>query len=127
MLRPEPTPLWVLVCYPLVGAALANVASRTSPATKDIARFETSVIAAAAIFVLASLVNLLLIDMLVTEIRGDHERSASPFAQWSVVILPMVSVLLWWALERRLTRLRNTKTAPLNATPPDQQMSKELP
>ena len=106
LIRTEPSPLWVLISYPLVGAALANIASRTSPSTEDIARVETSVIAAAAIFVLACLVNVLLIDMLVSEIHGGREIPPSALKQWSVVLLPLISVCLWWALKRRLTRFR---------------------
>lgn len=110
--REEPTPLWVLITYPLVGAALANIASRTSPSKQDIARVETSVIAAAAIFVLASLVNLLLLEMLVTQITAGMQRRASVLERWSLVVLPLVSVLLWWALQRHLSRLRSEAKPP---------------
>ncbi|MFK7943572.1 MAG: hypothetical protein AB8B85_11760, partial [Paracoccaceae bacterium] len=108
LIRAEPTPIWVLVFYPTVGAVLANIASRTSPLTKDIARVETSVIAAAAIFVLACLVNLLLIELLVTEIRAGLTVRQPASQRWSLVVLSAVSVLLWWALERRLTRMRES-------------------
>lgn len=98
--------MWVLIAYPTVGAALANIASRTSPSVEEIARVETSVIAAAAIFVLACLVNVLLIDMLATEMLGRSEAEAAGAQRYSVVLLSLISVLLWWALERRLTRYR---------------------
>ena len=106
LIRAEPVPTWVLVTYPAVGAALAHIASRTSPSVEGIARVETSVIAAAAIFVLACLVNVLLIDLLVSEIRDGRELPAPAMKRYSVVVLPLISVLLWWALERRLTRFR---------------------
>ena len=106
LLRSEPSPLWVLISYPTVGAALAMIASRTSPSPDDIARVETSVIAAAAIFVLACLVNLLLIDHMAGQIREGRSYPEPFVKRWSIVLLPLVSVLLWWALERRLTRFR---------------------
>lgn len=115
LIRAEPVPLWVLVTYPLVGAALANIASRTSPSIEQIARVETSVTAAAAIFVLACLVNLLLIDLLVAEIREGREAQPSTIERFSIVVLPLVSVLLWWALERRLTKFRHSRRAMLKA------------
>ena len=111
LIREEATPIWVLITYPLVGAALANIASRTSPSQKDIARVETGVIAAAAIFVLASLVNLLLLEFLLNAIFVGAKIGATDLQRWSVVLLPLVSVLLWWALERRLSRWRNKTKA----------------
>ena len=109
LIRDEQSPLWVLITYPLVGAALANIASRTSPSQREIARVETGVIAAAAIFVLASLVNLLLIEFLLNAVYVLNQNSATMLQRWSVVVLPLVSVLLWWALQRRLTRWRNAR------------------
>ena len=106
IIRSEPVPAWVLAVYPLVGAVLANIASRTSPTVEGIARLETSTIAAAAIVVLASLLNLLLLDMLRREYMSGEFLSGSAFRQFVFLALPAVSVLLWWALERRLTRLR---------------------
>lgn len=106
LIRSEPVPDWVLVVYPLVGAVLANIASRTSPTVEGIARLETSAIAAAAVVVLAALLNLLLLDMLRREYMSGEFLGGSGFRQFAFLALPAVSVLLWWALERRLTRFR---------------------
>lgn len=111
MTRSEPTPLWVMIGYPLVGAALANIASRTSPSADQMARVETTVIAAAAIFVLASLVNLMLLDLLVSYQSGIRTHPNPKLKTASLIILPLISVLLWWALERRLTRFRHAQKA----------------
>ena len=111
LVRSEPVPLWVLAVYPLVGAFLANIASRTSPTVEGIERLETSTIAAAAIFVLAALVNVLLIDVLLREYLSGEFLDGSHFQRFSFIALPGISVLLWWALERRLTRLRRAKKA----------------
>lgn len=111
LVRSEPVPLWVLAVYPLVGAFLAHIASRTSPTIEGIERLETSTIAAAAIFVLAALVNLLLIDVLLREYLSGEFLDGDAFQRFSFLALPAISVLLWWALERRLTRLRRKKKA----------------
>lgn len=109
LVRAEPVPTWVLVVYPLCGGALANIASRTSPNVEEIARIETSVIAAAAIFVLAALVNVLLVDLFMRQVETNEFLGGSSFDQFTFFALPSISVLLWWALERRLTRLRQAR------------------
>ncbi|MEM9058977.1 MAG: hypothetical protein AAGD13_00820 [Pseudomonadota bacterium] len=106
LIRDEPVPIWVLIVYPLVGAVLANVASRTSPTVDEIAWIETGTIAAAAIVILAGLLNLLLIELLVREIISGEFLNADSFRRFSFYALPTISALLWWALERRLTRMR---------------------
>jgi hypothetical protein len=108
MIRSEPVQNWVLAVYPLVGGLLAHVASRTSPSSEEIARLETTVIAAAAIFVLAALVNILLIDLLLREILEGEFLDGGASDALAFFGLPAVSVLLWWALERRLSRMRRS-------------------
>ena len=109
LVRSEPVPPWVLIVYPAVGAVLAHIASRTSPTVEGIERLETGTIAAAAIFVLAALVNVLLIDVLLREFLSGEFLDGGKFRRFSFLALPAISVLLWWALERRLTRLRRSK------------------
>ncbi len=106
MIREDSVPLWVLVVYPRVGALLANLASRTSPTVEGIAWIETGTIAAAAIVILAALINLLLIELLMRELISGEFLGGTGFQQFSFYALPAISVLLWWSLERRLSRLR---------------------
>lgn len=106
LIREEQVPIWVLVVYPLVGAVLAHMASRTSPTVDGIAWIETGMIAAAAIVILAALINLLLIELLLREIISGEFLSGSLFQQFSFYALPSISALLWWSLERRLTGMR---------------------
>lgn len=106
LIRDDPVPTWVLLVYPLVGALLANIASRTSPTIEEIAWIETGTIAAAAIVILAGLINLLLIELLLREVISGEFLSGDSFRRFSFFALPAISALLWWALERRLTRMR---------------------
>lgn len=106
MIREDSVPLWVLVVYPCVGALLANLASRTSPTVEGIAWIETGTTAAAAIVILAALINLLLIELLMRELISGEFLGGTGFQQFSFYALPAISVLLWWSLERRLSRLR---------------------
>lgn len=106
LIRTDPVETWVLLVYPTVGALLAHVASRTSPTIEEIAWIETSTIAAACIVVLAALVNLLLIELLVREMIFGEFLTGTMVQQFSFFALPTISALLWWALERRLTRMR---------------------
>ena len=108
LVRTDPVPGWVLVVYPLVGAALAQIASRTSPTIEDLAWIETGTIAAAAIVILAAIINLLLIELLLREFISGEFLNGGAFRKIVFFALPTVSVLLWWALERRLSRLRIT-------------------
>lgn len=108
MIREDPAPLWVLVVYPCVGALLANLASRTSPTVEGIAWIETGTIAAAAIVILAALINLLLIELLMREVISGEFLGGTGFQQFSFYALPAISVLLWWALERHLSRMRRS-------------------
>ena len=107
-IREDAVPIWVLILYPLVGAMLANVASRTSPTVDGIAWIETGTIAAAAIVILAALINLLLIELLLREVISGEFLSGNTFQKFSFYALPAISALLWWALERRLSRLRKS-------------------
>ena len=111
LVRTEDVETWVLVVYPSIGALLAHVASRTSPTEEGIAWIETSTIAAACIVVLASLVNLLLIELLVREIYLGAYLEGSLLQQIAFFALPTISALLWWALERRLSRMRHSGRA----------------
>lgn len=106
LIRTEPVDTWVLIVYPGIGALLAHVASRTSPTIEEIAWIETSTIAAACIVVLAALVNLLLIELLLREMVLGELLTGTIVQQISFFALPTISALLWWALERRLTRMR---------------------
>ena len=106
LIRTDPVETWVLFVYPTTGALLAHVASRTSPTVEEIAWIETSTIAAACIVVLAALVNLLLIELLVREMLLGEFLAGTLVQQFSFFALPTISALLWWALERRLTRMR---------------------
>jgi len=104
--RSTPTPIWVLIVYPGVGAALGQIASRTSPAANGIARLETWTIAAASTVVLVLLVDVLLAEWMIS---GNVTWLSQSFL--SHLALPVAGVLLWWALERRLTRLRKSADA----------------
>lgn len=106
MIRTEPVDIWVLFVYPAIGALLAHVASRTSPTVEGIAWIETSTIAAACVVVLAALVNLLLLEVLYREMWSGEYLNGDGYQQFSFFALPTISVLLWWALERRLTLIR---------------------
>jgi len=116
MIRTEPVETWVLFVYPAIGALLAHVASRTSPTIEEIAWIETSTIAAACIVVLAALVNVLLIELLVREMILGELLAGSTVQQFSFFALPTISALLWWALERRLTRMRQAGRKRLEKT-----------
>lgn len=116
LIRTEPVDPWVLFVYPTVGALLAHVASRTSPTIEEIAWIETSTIAAACIVVLAALVNLLLIEVLMREVVSGEFLNGTLFRQFSFFALPTIAALLWWALERRLSRMRKLGRASLQAT-----------
>lgn len=106
VIRSEPVPTWVLVVYPAVGALLAQAASRTSPTVEEIAHIETGTIAAAAIVILAALINLLLVELLMREfIRGEFFNQGF-YHKFAFFVLPTVSALLWWALNRRLALMR---------------------
>ena len=106
MTRADAAPTWVFFVYPGIGALLAHVASRTSPTVDGIAWIETSTIAAACVVVLAALVNLLLIDILLREVLSGEFLQGTVFQQFSFFTLPTISALLWWALHRRLSRMR---------------------
>lgn len=106
LIRSEPVEPWVLFTYPAIGALLAHVASRTSPTVDGIAWIETSTIAAACVVVLAALINLLLLELLYREIISGEYLRGPLVHQISFFALPTISVLLWWSLERRLSRMR---------------------
>lgn len=106
LLRTEPAPIWFLVVYPAIGGVLAHMASRTSPTVEGIARVETSVIAATALFVLWAIVNVLLVDFLIGQMLADVYVSGLPVHKVAFIALPAIAVCLWWALERRLARVR---------------------
>jgi len=119
LIRTEPVATWVLFVYPLVGAFLAQIASRTSPTTEGIAWIETGTIAAASIVVLAAVVNMLLIELLLREFLSGEFLAGGLFNQIVFFALPTVSALLWWALERRLSRVRATMMSkPASAAKP---------
>lgn len=117
LIRTEPVKPWVLFVYPTVGALLAHVASRTSPTIEEIAWIETSTIAAACIVVLAALVNLLLIELFLREVISGEYLSGTVFQQFSFFALPTIAVILWWALERRLSRMRKLGRQSLSPPP----------
>jgi hypothetical protein len=106
LVRSEPVPGWAILLYPITGGLLALAASRTSPSADQIAWIESSAIAAAAVVVLAGLVNLLLLDMLLRQIQTGTVLAGAPMQQVMFFVAPGVAVLLWWALQRRLSRLR---------------------
>lgn len=99
-------PFWVLITYPAIGAVLAQVASRTCPNRRQIAWLETGSIAAACVVILAGLVNLLLVELFIRNAYSDAAAAGRIANDISYVVLPAISVLLWWALERRIKRLR---------------------
>ncbi len=106
LIRTEPVQNWVLIVYPLVGAFLAQIASRTCPTSEGIAWLETGTIAAASIVVLAALINMLLIELLLREFISGEFLNGNIFNKAAFFVLPTVSALLWWALERRLSSIR---------------------
>ena len=106
LIRSEPVATWVLISYPAVGALLAHVASRTSPTIEEIAWIETGTIAAAALVILAAIINLLLIELLMREWLSGEFLNGDAFRKFSFFALPAISALFWWALERRLARMR---------------------
>jgi hypothetical protein len=126
LVRTEPVQTWVLFVYPLVGAMLAHVASRTSPTTESIAWIETGTIAAASIVVLAAIMNILLIELLMREFISGEFLSGSLFRKIAFFALPAVSMLLWWALERRLSRMRATMMGVSKKAPREQREQPEI-
>lgn len=106
LMRSEPVAGWVLVVYPLVGGLLGLAASRTSPTAEQMAAIESAAIAAAVVIMLAGLVNMLLIDMLLREIRSGEMLSGGPMQQVTFFAAPAAAAMFWWALQRRLSRLR---------------------
>lgn len=111
LMRSAPVANWVLVVYPAVGAMLAHVASRTSPNVDEMARIESSTIAAAAVLVLAGLINLLIGQMVLNEMLTGAMSNGTPLRQVGFFVLPAVSALLWLALQRRFARLRREAAA----------------
>jgi hypothetical protein len=55
---------------------------------------------------LAGLVNVLLVELFIRKAYGDAAAATRIADDISYVVLPAISVLLWWALERRIKRLR---------------------
>jgi len=58
---------------------------------------------------LAALINLLLVEILLREILAGEFLQGTAFKRFTFFALPAISALLWWALERRLSRLRKRK------------------
>ena len=106
LMRVEPAPGWVLLVYPMVGALLGLAASRTSPTAEQMAWIESGTIAAAAVVVLAGLVNMLLLDMLLRELETGAMLGSGAGERVAFFTMPAAAVLLWWGLQRRLSRLR---------------------
>lgn len=106
LIRSDPMPLWVLVVYPSVGGLLGLAASRTSPTAEQMAWIESGVIAAAAIIVLACLINMLLMDMMLRQFHSEDMLGGGPMQQATFFVALTAVALFWWALQRRLSRFR---------------------
>ena len=107
LLRTATPPMWALLIFPAVGALLAHVASRTTENRQHIMWLETSTIAAACVVVLMLLINGFLIDLFFGAVSGTAEAIQRPSDMLLFFVLAGGSVLLWWAFERRVKRLRH--------------------
>ncbi len=108
LLRTATPPAWALMIFPTIGASLAHVASRTTNNRRQIMWLETSTIAAACVVVLMLMVNGFLIDLFVRAVSGTAAAIHNPADLILFFVLAGGSVLLWWAFERRVKRLRDT-------------------
>lgn len=108
LIRSDPVPGWVLLVYPLVGGLLGLAASRTSPSADQMAWIETGAIAAAAVVLFAGALNLLLAEAIVREMRTGQMAVPGQSLMFSATLA--ASGLLWWVLQRRLTRIRLSGT-----------------
>lgn len=108
LLRSTMPPLWALLIFPTIGASLAHLASRTSPNRRQIVWLETSTMAAACVVVLVLMVNAFLIDLFVTAFADAGAGSTDRVEFLFFVVLVGGAALLWWALERRIARVRQS-------------------
>ena len=107
LLRTAPPPTWALLIFPAVGALLAHAASRTTENRQHIMWLETSTIAAACVVVLMLMINGFLIELFVGSVSTSAEAIQQPAGVLLFFVLAGGSVLLWWAFERRVKRLRH--------------------
>ena len=119
LLRTAPPPTWALLIFPAVGALLAHAASRTTENRQHIMWLETSTIAAACVVVLMLMINGFLIELFVGSVSTSAEAIRQPAGVLLFFVLAGGSVLLWWALERRLSRMRKAGRTRLQSSEPD--------
>ena len=110
LLRSNVPPTWALLAFPSVGAALAYVASTTSPNHKQNLWLERSIVAAACFVLLILIVNGLLIELLVSAVRDGAGDRMGRAGILMAIALAGGSVLLWLAYQRRLIRFRDEET-----------------
>ncbi len=106
-LRSFPVPTIVLACYPALGGALAFYVSHTAPRSGTMLRLECGAVAAAALIPFFGLVYFPLFEWLLDgpEIRTLADTApATPSDQ--LFVLGILSLFLWWRLERQLRTLR---------------------
>ncbi len=100
-------PLWVLIAYPAIGAMLAHVVSRTSTNRKQIAMLETASIAAACVVFAATIVHACASALFLDAVRAKTAAADQSTVIVFFVLLTLASLMSWWALERRIRKLRS--------------------
>lgn len=106
LLRSTIPPTWALLVFPVIGASLAHVASRTTPKPSQILWLEKSIITAACFVLLVLMVNGFLIDLFVSAIRDGASDRAGRAGILMVIVLSGCAALLWWAFQQRASRFR---------------------
>lgn len=97
MTRTSPAPDGVLILYPLIGAILAVVATRTCPNRHQIASVERLTTLVAACLWLGLIVQS-------DTVRSYSTMVGNATAQMVLtVVVVSAPVALWWAIERRIT------------------------
>lgn len=101
-------PIWVLIAYPAFGALLAHVAGRTCPNRSHIVWLENATIAAACVIVLVSVADEILGALFLDELRAEGDSIARSLDLIVFITLTTSAVMLWWSLERGITRVRSS-------------------
>lgn len=110
-------PIWVLIAYPAFGAVLAHVAGRTCPNRNHIVWLENATIAAACVILVVTVVNSILGFLFLDDLRAAGDSIARTLDTIVFISLTTSAVMLWWSLERGITRLRSAEIE--NETRPD--------
>ena len=104
-------PIWVLICYPAVGALLAHIVSRTAPNRHQIAWLETASIAAACVLIIAMAVNALAEVLFLDDLRAEGGGAGQTAEIAFFCLLTVASLASWWGLERWVRRIRESRAS----------------